>query len=371
MRAFVFNQPDNYQLRQLLAVPMDAFLEDSVLEPPGILREWLLREFAFVGVTDYLQEGVDALSLLMHWLPTTLPKWNQSDFCAQLPEELRAEVRQKNRFDDALYRTAADIFALQQKILQTSYIPAMVDSIFGRRDQDPPKRVIFLHVPKVGGTTVGNFLERSAKELRLRFFHTFEGHDLSMISPDDRARLDLLYGHISFTELSMRYANELFPASFIILLRNPRERVISTFYYIQNNPHHPQYKEFVNATLSQKLRQGWLPSSLAWLGERFFLAQMILERATVVGVTERMEETFEVMCCKIPWLRHCKEVKTYNLNENRPAIDQVDPAILELIDSRSEEERKIYKLAETRLDILLKECRSAKRDGTGEIRSWR
>jgi hypothetical protein len=93
--------------------------------------------------------------------------------------------------------------------------------------------IIFLHILKTGGTTFNIILENYfSKE---RSFSTFPNRmhpdgsidGFKSLSMDERAKIDLLNGHMGFGlhELLPR------PATYLTLLRDPVDRVISHYYH--------------------------------------------------------------------------------------------------------------------------------------------
>lgn len=106
----------------------------------------------------------------------------------------------------------------------------------------PDETVIFLHLPKAGGTTLHLILERQYPS---HLLYTFGGHKpyleverFRALPEAQRAQYRLLKGHLWFglhTALPQ-------PSTYFTLLRDPVERVISQYYYARSMPEHYLYK---------------------------------------------------------------------------------------------------------------------------------
>lgn len=107
--------------------------------------------------------------------------------------------------------------------------------------------VIFLHIPKTGGTTVWNLLSSTAKPAfnvarpdSLRQFLNF--------SHDEVRAYGLIYGHMPYG------LHSLLPqkCKYAVFLRDPVDRVISAYYYIKRVPEHGLYQKIQEGmTLSE------------------------------------------------------------------------------------------------------------------------
>jgi hypothetical protein len=102
--------------------------------------------------------------------------------------------------------------------------------------------LIFLHMPKAGGTTLHHILER---QFPWKQIYTFDGNKPYLdverfrnLPQAERARYRLLKGHIWFG-LHTAVPN---PSTYFTLLRDPVERVISQYYYAKSLPTHYMYQ---------------------------------------------------------------------------------------------------------------------------------
>lgn len=107
--------------------------------------------------------------------------------------------------------------------------------------------LLFLHLPKSGGTTLRHVLERQFPPGRsLAAYPTPESHAetregrrtvppaLRGLTPEARSRFDLVSGHFSYG-LHEHFAG---PCRYLTFLRDPVERVISLYYHARSHPDH-------------------------------------------------------------------------------------------------------------------------------------
>jgi len=126
------------------------------------------------------------------------------------------------------------------------------------------KKLIFLHIPKAGGTTLTNVIRKNYERDRI---YTLDGTRDAMLafknfSKEKIAKYDCVQGHMGFG------FHKLFegPVHYITILREPIERVISLYFYIKRTPSHYLYesinnlkiglKDFVSSELTHELYNG-------------------------------------------------------------------------------------------------------------------
>src|SRR5215831_12159156 len=108
--------------------------------------------------------------------------------------------------------------------------------------------LVFLHIPKAGGTTMSRILER---QYCLAGSYWTEWNRPSLqafmeLPQQHRAKIRLVYGHLGFGvhEFLPR------PARYLTLLRDPIERAISHYYFIRRTPRHPIYREVMSQRMT-------------------------------------------------------------------------------------------------------------------------
>ncbi|MCX6313023.1 MAG: sulfotransferase family 2 domain-containing protein [Bacteroidetes bacterium] len=112
-------------------------------------------------------------------------------------------------------------------------------------------KLIFLHIPKAGGTTFHTILERfydkeEIFDIRVveQELRTQEFLDLNM---EQKQKINLLKGHLTFG------LHEQFKTSdvkYITFFRNPVDRIISHYDFVIRRPKHYLYNKVVGEKMS-------------------------------------------------------------------------------------------------------------------------
>jgi len=238
----------------------------------------------------------------------------------------------------------------------------------------PAPTLIYLHLPKCGGTTLNRLIEWEYPPLRIfsidPSFFRWSWYRLLLWPPRRLARLRVIKGHMPFG-IHRRLSQ---PSTYITVLREPVERVISEYYFALHYRLHPQYKRMQSLTLEQyaattphhnlqcKLLAG-LP------GPRDFLAgdctQQTLETAkanlaahfTLAGLTGRFDETLALFKVLFGWKLH--HYASFNVTPIRPAAEAVPAATRLLIAERNRFDLAIYEHAVPLFERALQTHRDA------------
>jgi hypothetical protein len=222
--------------------------------------------------------------------------------------------------------------------------------------------VIFLHIPKTGGCTLRQIINRQNQ------YNYFDLRKLGATTIEERKKIKIATGHRFFG------VHKEFPQikfTYITLLRNPVERVISLFYFLSSGNHRIKIREwFRNITLADFVTNEECDyfESLDWVCSTANLqTRMIsgkveadLEMAknnlknyfSVVGITERFDESLKVFQKKLGWKinGYSKE----NVTSNKPALAEIPAEIIEIIKSKNKKDLVLYQFANQLLDEELK-----------------
>jgi hypothetical protein len=214
----------------------------------------------------------------------------------------------------------------------------MFDHALAKAPEKEPNApvVLFLHIPKAGGQTLGEYIYNHCRAVESRADDALNAgvaylnygfiKEPGLVVPEHVQRLlgrrDLraVIGHFCFG-LHEHVAR---PSAYVTLLREPLERVVSLYYYARLNVslsldefiRAPPFKE-VDNDQTRRLA-GADPAIGGCTRETLHAAQDNLRRHfAVVGLVERFEETLALLRLKFGWDR---EVISYprNVNAGRP-----------------------------------------------------
>ena len=120
--------------------------------------------------------------------------------------------------------------------------------------------LVYLHIPKCGGTTLRTVLEKNISSRRRYYINPSNiraaRKELALMSEQRKRQIELLYGHLCFGW------HEYFPcdAVYFTMIRNPIERVVSHYNYVRYRVDHAHYlREIVeqeNMTISEYVTSG-------------------------------------------------------------------------------------------------------------------
>lgn len=214
-----------------------------------------------------------------------------------------------------------------------------------------PELLLFLHVPKAGGSTLKTILDREYSGRPTWSVNWPAGEDVAAL--EDRASIELIEGHFGFG-LHRQFPQE---ATYITLVRDPVARVVSHFDYVRREPAHPLHRQvveenlsledYVTAGLSDELENG----QVRLLSEQGLLDEAkrnLVEFFPVVGVTERFDESLLLFRNALGWRRRPLYAR---INATGPRDrSPVDPATRELILTRNSLDADLYAFVVERLD---------------------
>ncbi|HEU0014189.1 MAG TPA: polyhydroxyalkanoic acid system family protein [Longimicrobium sp.] len=228
--------------------------------------------------------------------------------------------------------------------------------------------VLFLHVPKAGGTTLGEYVYGQA--------HGPEDHDGGLLSA---GVLFIPYGF--FKEADLRVPDYIRPAlgradlravighfwfgihehvgrpwTYVTLLRDPVERVVSLYHYLKLDERMsleefavaPPFREADNDQVRRiagadpetgRCTRGMLETAKENLRRHF----------AVVGVTERFDETLVLLNRRLGWTR---EVGSWprNVNPARRPTHSLPPSTLDALRARNALDAELHRFANEWMD---------------------
>ncbi|WP_332694854.1 sulfotransferase family 2 domain-containing protein [Halalkalibacter lacteus] len=228
---------------------------------------------------------------------------------------------------------------------------------------NPNKQMlIHLHMPKTGGTTLKKIINKN--------YNTNKIHDVYVDRPQLPITLEKLtnkqvhciQGHFPFG--IHEYFNR--KATYITMLRDPIDRIISEYYFIRSIPWHNLHKkvkemsleEYQNSPTKCNLQTQFI------LGEKFrkelsnkdlqTAKKILIEHFSVVGITEMFDESIFLMKEILGWQNIF--YKKANVTKNRLTKKEIPPKVIQQISKNNEFDLQLYafgkKLLEKKLSSL-------------------
>jgi hypothetical protein len=227
----------------------------------------------------------------------------------------------------------------------------------------PDKTVIFLHMPKAGGTTLNTIIDWNYEHVH--FIAQYDQLPPLLALPDEKKRqIDCLKGHVYYG------IHRVFPqdCTYITLLRHPVDRVVSQYYYnferkrrlgepipdwsieefLDVAPFHASYQlrllvggDNIDAILNDPLPENAVE-----------IAQENLTRDFVVaGVMDYYDETLLLMKHALGWPRAFYARK--NINPNREPTHRIAADTRRMLEDRCAAEIELYDTLKQQTEALL------------------
>jgi hypothetical protein len=217
--------------------------------------------------------------------------------------------------------------------------------------------VIFIHVPKAAGTTLNRLIEWEYPLLQIYsvdpYFFRWSTAHLWRLPKRRLKRFRVFKGHMMFG------LHEILPqaASYITILRDPVDRVMSAFYFMRSYKLHPLYWKFRRENWSLEDFVTRLPRDNVQC--KFIAGAVyaepctaeICERAkenlvryfSVAGLLERFEESLALMKLRFGWT--LKNYSSFNVTRTRPNKRDLPKSTLDLIAERNRFDIELYECA--------------------------
>ncbi len=219
--------------------------------------------------------------------------------------------------------------------------------------------VIFLHLPKTAGTTLNRLIEW---EYRLSEMYSVDpvlfewsAAHLRKLSLTRLRKTRMFKGHMFFG----LHETLPQPSTYITVLRDPVERVLSAFYFMRSYKLHPLYwklrreKWTIEDFVERSTRDNVQCKIIAGADYHAPCTEAILEKAiyhlshyfSVVGLSERFEESLALMKLRFGW--QLKFYSSFNVTRARPKTADLSPTTLDLITKRNRFDVALYQHAVT------------------------
>jgi Galactose-3-O-sulfotransferase len=220
------------------------------------------------------------------------------------------------------------------------------------------KALIFLHVPKSAGTTLNRLIEWEYPLFEMYsvdpVFFKWSRARLWRLPKRRLKRFRVFKGHMRFG------LHEILPqpATYITVMREPIDRVISAFYFMRNYKLHPNYWKFRREswTLEDFVRyphrrdniQCKMVAGAAYeepcTAETLAVAkENLLQHFSVVGLTEHFEESLALMKLRFGW--KLESYSSFNVTRARPKKHDLPQSTLDLVAERNCFDLALYECA--------------------------
>lgn len=202
-------------------------------------------------------------------------------------------------------------------------------------------KLVSLHIPKTAGTSFRNILKEVYGEehvARLDIRDDIELNDEIFTGSRLSSDIKVIHGHFSFHKLKDHFRiKEKTPV--ITWLREPSERVISNFFYLEEVLKRELNEEEKGLHILEKMQKTLLEYAATEINRNRiakFLEGISPEDFFFVGLTSNYEEDLNQLSSLLGW----KDFPTYmhNATENKPIVDK------ETIDRIKELNREDYEI---------------------------
>jgi hypothetical protein len=239
-----------------------------------------------------------------------------------------------------------------------------------------PRPIIFLHIPKTAGSTLRALLRR---QYRGYGQHGVRGLDtpeleaaMAALRPALRPATRLIGGHVMYGV--HRYLPEAVaaqPFTYVTMMREPVDRVISDYHYVLRTPGHDFYdpvatdhyslEDYVRSEITI-YTNNVQTRMLAGVGRdvpvgrctEAMLAQAqrhLNERIPLVGLTERFDESLVLMKRALGWRMPVYRVK--NRTKGRPKREEITPSAHAAIEAYNALDLALYREATARFETAM------------------
>lgn len=241
----------------------------------------------------------------------------------------------------------------------------------GEQRDPPPATLVFIHIPKTGGSTLCNVLSRQYRDrqqywIRPDTHRKTAGEALRGLDEERRRSLRLVTGHVPYGLHDSLRPNEV---QYMTLLRDPVSRLRSLYLFARERPRNQLHDVARDGTLESFARTEntaqldndqtrFLAGDLAVGAEPldrpvtevdFDRACRHLTECRAVGVTERFDESLLAMSKLFGWRLPLYSAQKVS-RESVVVTDEARDAIL----ARNQFDRALYELAVDMFHALLR-----------------
>jgi len=233
------------------------------------------------------------------------------------------------------------------------------------------KRILFIHIPKAGGTTLNSIIsENVPSQERYATRYMWKGNpDFNNLSHTEKRKIYFLHGHMPFGFHSQLGTEEF---TYITVVREPIERVLSAHNNILKDTTHFLHKEFVENRLTiPEIHEKKIWSALDNCQVRMLsnsiqapygtIARENFEEAirnidqyfSLTGYQEKLDEFVVLLCGMMNWPAPVYRKRHQSLN--RITASDSDRNTIEVIREMNEWDIKLFNEVKRRFDVKIAE----------------
>ena len=219
--------------------------------------------------------------------------------------------------------------------------------------------IIHLHIPKTGGTTLRDIIQRQYLSKNILTIPTLEESEniLETVPSVKINQLELVQGHLKYgIHLNLNRS-----AKYFAILRNPIDRVLSTYYYVISQDNNPQNLssndntmsifDYVNSGINPFLINGQtqlisgktcsINDPLIRSKELLSIAKKnIKENFIFTGTTEQFDESILLLKGILRW--KSPYYSRANKTKNKPDYKKIDKKIRDFIKDHNQLDINLY-----------------------------
>lgn len=252
----------------------------------------------------------------------------------------------------------------------------MQDSLMPSSSQRTKPLILFVHIPKTAGTTLGAILVRLYGR-----DHVFTCHpdpkvlgvtpqDFKQMPPEEQLQYQVMRGHFGFG-IHKTFREE--PSTYITVLREPVDRAVSHYYYARGLTSHYLHQKIVDENLSLQdyvtsgiclemdngqtrllIEKGGYTTPFGECPPEFLeqAKQNLREHFAVVGTSERFDETLVLAQTILKWSPPVY-LSWLNVGRDRMKREQVPPDVVTAIQQCNALDMELYDYVNKLLDTLI------------------
>ena len=225
---------------------------------------------------------------------------------------------------------------------------------------------IHLHIPKTGGTTLRDIIQRQYQSEKILMIPKLDESEdiLKEVSTSQINQLKLIQGHLKYGIHNHFHRR----AKYFAIIRDPINRVLSTYYYVLSQKNNPQnlstsnnqmtIYDYVQSGVNPFLingqtqlisgKTGNIDNPIIKSEELFSLAkENIANDFLFLGITEMFDETILILKNMLGW--HMPYYSIANRTKKKPNYDAVNPTIISFIKEHNQLDIKLYNFTKTSL----------------------